>query len=76
VRPSEAVEQWCAVVQRAWASVAWRFAQDRSSPVRRPVDIIRRHRDEHVRDWLTGALQMVLDTGSIEPVLQRCLPAA
>ena len=76
VRPYEAVEKWCAVVHLAWAYVEWRFAHERSPQVRRPADIIRRHRDEHVRDWLTGALQMALDTGAIEPVLQRFLPAA
>ena len=76
VRPYDAVDKWCAVVQLAWAYVEWRFAQERSSQVRRPADIIRRHRDEHMRDWLTGALQMALETGSIEPVLQRFLPAA
>jgi hypothetical protein len=76
VRPYDAVDKWCAVVHLAWAYVEWRFAQERSSQVRRPADIIRRHRDEHMRDWLTGALQMALETGSIEPVLQRFLPAA
>jgi hypothetical protein len=70
-----AVEKWCAVVQLAWAYIEWRYAQERSAQVRRPADILRRHRDEHTRDWLTGALQMALETGAIEPVLQRFLPA-
>jgi hypothetical protein len=76
VQPYEAVDKWCAVVHLAWAYVEWRFAQERSAQVRCPADIIRRHRDEHTRDWLTGALQMVLHTGAIEPVLERFLPAA
>ncbi len=76
VRPYEAVDKWCAVVHLAWAYVEWRFAQERSSQVQCPADIIRRHRDEHTRDWLIGALQMTLETGAIEPVLQRFLPAA
>ncbi len=63
------VDKWCAVVQLAWAYVEWRFARERSAQIRSPADIIRRHRDEHVRAWLTGALQMVLDTGAIEPAL-------
>ncbi len=75
VQRYEAVEQWCGVVHLAWAYIEWRYAQDHASQVRCPADIIRRHRDEHPRDWLTGALQMALETGAIEPVLQRFLPA-
>lgn len=75
VRPYEAVDKWCAVAQLAWAYVEWRFARERSAQIRSPADIIRRRGDEHVRAWLTGALQMVLDTGAIEPAL-RFLPAA
>jgi DDE superfamily endonuclease len=70
----EAVDKWCAVVHLAWAYIEWRFAQERSSQVQRPADIIRRHREEHARDWLESALQMALDVGAIEPVLQRFLP--
>jgi hypothetical protein len=74
LQPYEAVDKWCAVVQLAWAYVEWRFAQERSAQVQRPADIIRRHRDEHAHDWLSSALQMALDCGAIEPVLQRFLP--
>ena len=74
VQSYEAVDKWCAVVHLAWAYIEWRFAQERSSQVQRPADIIRRHREEHARDWLRSALQMALDVGAIEPVLQRFLP--
>lgn len=74
LQPYEAVDKWCAVVQLAWAYVEWRFAQERSSQIQCPADIIRRHREEHTRDWLTSALEMVLEEGAIEPVLQRFLP--
>lgn len=74
VQPYEAVDKWCAVVHLAWAYVEWRFAQERSSQIQTPADIIRRHRDEHARDWLKSALEMALETGAIEPVLQRFLP--
>jgi DDE superfamily endonuclease len=74
VQPYEAVDKWCAVVQLAWAYVEWRFAQERSSQIQCPADIIRRHREEHTRDWLESALEMVLEEGAIEPVLQRFLP--
>ena len=76
VQSYEAVDKWCAVVQVAWAYIEWRFVQDRSTQVTCPADIIRRHREEHQRDWLTGALQMALETGSIDAVLDRFLPAA
>lgn len=74
-QPYEAVDQWCAVVHLAWAYVEWRLAQERSAQIACPADIIRRHREEHARDWLTGALQMVLETGAVEPVRQRFLRA-
>ncbi|MDP9315605.1 MAG: transposase [Chloroflexota bacterium] len=76
VQPYEAVAKWGVVVQIAWAYVEWRFAQERSAQVRCPADIIRRHRQEHVRSWLRGALQMALEVGAIDPVLERFLPAA
>ncbi len=76
VQSYEAVDKWCAVVQLAWAYVEWRYVQEHSAQIRCPADIIRRHREEHHRDWLTGALQMALETGSIDAVLERFLPAA
>jgi hypothetical protein len=75
VQSYEAVDKWCAVVQLAWAYIEWRFAQERSAQVRCPADILRRHREEHARDWLRSALQMALDCGAIEPVLQRFVPS-
>jgi hypothetical protein len=36
-------------------------------------DIIRRHRDEHARAWLTEAIHMALETGNAQLVLQRFL---
>lgn len=76
VQSFEAVDKWCAVVQVAWGYIEWRYVQDRSTQVTCPADSIRRHREEHQRDWLTGALQMALETGSIDAVLDRFLPAA
>jgi hypothetical protein len=60
-------------VQLAWGYVERRFIQERSARVKCYGDIIRRHQEEHARDGLTGALQMALETGAIEPVLQRYL---
>ena len=76
VQPYEAVEKWGVVVQLAWAYVEWRFAQERSAQIQCPADIIRRHREEHQRSWLRGALEMALEVGAIDPVLERFLPAA
>jgi hypothetical protein len=61
------------VVHLALGYIERRFLQERSAQVKCYGAIIRRHQEEHARAWLTGALQMVLETGAIEPVLQRFL---
>jgi hypothetical protein len=73
VRSREAVDRYVVAVHLAWAYVEERFAQERSAQIQCYGDLIRRHRDEHARDWLTAALQEVLATGQLEPVLQRYL---
>jgi hypothetical protein len=73
VRPYAAVDKYVAVVHLTWAYVQWRFLHERSAQIRNPADIIRRHRDEHACDWLTGACQEAVATGDIETVLQRFL---
>jgi hypothetical protein len=71
VQSYEAVEKYLVVVHLAWAYVEHRFSLERSAQIQCYGDLIRRHRDEHARATLTEALQMVLATGKIEPVLQR-----
>ena len=73
VRSFEAVERYVVAVHLAWAYVERRFAHERSAQVRCYGDLIRRHREEHARAWLTAALQEALAGGAIEPVLQRFL---
>jgi DDE family transposase len=73
VRSYEAVDRYMVIVQLAWGYVERRFIQERSARVKCYGDIIRRHQEEHAREWLTGALQMALETGAIEPVLERFL---
>jgi hypothetical protein len=73
VRSYEAVDKYMVVVHLAWGYIEHRFIQERAAKVKCYGDIIRRHQEEHAREWLTGALQMVLETGAIEPVLQRFL---
>ena len=73
VQSYEAVDKYMVVVLLAWAYVERRFAQERSGQVKTYGDIIRRHRDEHAVTWLTGAVEMAVETGDINLVLQRFL---
>ena len=73
VRCSEAVDRSMVVVQLAWGDGERRFIQERCAQGKCYGDIIRRHQAEHARDGLIGALQMALETGASEPVLQRFL---
>jgi hypothetical protein len=73
VQSCEAVDKYIVVVHLAWAYVEQRFALERSAQVRTYGDIIRRHRDEHAITWLTGAIQMAVETGDTQLVLQRFL---
>lgn len=70
VRSYEAVDRYMVVVQLAWGYVERRFIQERSTRVKCYGDIIRRHQEEHAREWLSGALQRALETGALEPVVQ------
>jgi hypothetical protein len=73
VQSYEAVDKYMVVVHLAWAYVEQRFAQERSAQIKTYGDIIRRHRDEHAITWLTGAIEMAIETGDTELVLQRFL---
>jgi hypothetical protein len=73
VQSYEAVDKYIVVVHLAWAYVEQRFAQERSAHVKTYGDIIRRHRDEHALDWLTGAIEMAAQTGDTDLVLHRFL---
>ena len=71
VRSYEAVAKYRVGVHLAWGDIARRFIQERAAPVKCYGDMIRRHQEEQAREWRTGAWQMVLETGAIEPVLPR-----
>jgi hypothetical protein len=73
VHSYEAVDKYIVVVLLAWAYVERCFATERSAQIKTYGDVIRRHRDEHAIDWLTGALQMLKETGDIGQVLRRFL---
>jgi hypothetical protein len=73
VQSYEAVDKFIVVVHLAWAYVEHRFAQERSAQLRTCGDIIRQHRDEHAIDWLKGAIEMAIETGDPDLVLQRFL---
>lgn len=73
VRSYEAVDKYMVVVLMTWAYVERRFDQERSLQVKTYGDLIRRHRNEHAIDWLTGALNMMQDVGDVQRVLQHFL---
>jgi hypothetical protein len=73
VQSYEATDKWCAVVHLSWAYVQWRLALEQDADLQTPADVIRRHRDEHTRDWLEGACREAIATGDIEAVLRRYL---
>lgn len=73
VRAYQAVDKYMVVVLLTWAYVERRFEQERCAQIQTYGDLIRRHRDEHAIEWLTGALQMMQETGDLQQVLQRFL---
>jgi Transposase DDE domain len=73
VQSYEAVDKYMVVVLLAWTYVERRFAQERSAQIKTRGDVIRQHRDEHAIDWLKGAVEMAIETGDVELVLQRFL---
>jgi hypothetical protein len=73
VQSYEATDKWCAVGHLTWAYVQWRLAMEGDADLRTPADVIRRHREEHTRDWLEGACREAIATGDIEAVLRRYL---
>jgi hypothetical protein len=73
VQSYEAVDKYMVVVLLAWAYVERRCAQERSAQIKTYGDVIRRHQDEHAIDWLKGAVEMAIETGDAEVVLQRFL---
>ena len=73
VQAYQAVDKYMVVVLLAWAYVERRFEQERSRQVKTYGDLIRRHRDEHAIQWLTGAIQMMQETGDMQQVLQHYL---
>jgi hypothetical protein len=73
VRCYAAVDKYMLVVLLSWAYVERRYEQERSIQIKSYGDIIRRHREEHAIDWLSGALEMLRETGSVQQVLDRFL---
>ena len=67
------MDKYLVVVLVTWAYVERRYALERSAQLQTYGDLIRRHREEHAVDWLTGALEMLRATGDVQQVLQRFL---
>ena len=75
VRSYEAVDKFVAVVLLALAYLQHRLMLNTPATphLHSLADVIRLHREEHLRDWLTGACQEAIATGDIHAVLQRFL---
>jgi hypothetical protein len=73
VRAYEVVDKYMIVVLLTWAYVERRFEQERSAQIKTYGDLIRRHRDEHAVEWLTGAIAMMQKTGDLQLVLDQYL---
>src|SRR3954463_4204295 len=73
VRSYEAVDRYVVAVHLAWAYVEQRFACRRSAQDKCYGDVVRRHRDEHAEAWLREAIEMGMQTGNVEAVLNRFL---
>ena len=73
VRSYEAVDKYMVVVLLTWAYVERRFCQERGPQIKTYGDLIRRHRNEHAIDWLTGALTMMQEVGDVQQVLHHFL---
>jgi hypothetical protein len=73
VRTYQAVDKYLVVVLLTWAYVERRFEQERSAQIKTYGDLIRRHRDEHAVEWLTGAMQMMQETNDLQQVIHRYL---
>jgi len=73
VRPYEAIVKWMAVVHLSLAHLQWRLMREQTRTLPNLAAVIRQHRDEHARDWLTGACQEAMTTGDLMAVLNRYL---
>ena len=73
VQSFQAVDKYMVVVWLAWAYVERRFYLERSPQIKTYGDLIRRHRDEHAITWLTGAIDLAIETGDPDLVVQRFL---
>jgi len=73
VQSYAAVDKYTVVVLATWVYVERRFELERGTQIKTYGDLIRRHRDEHAVDWLTGALEMMREVGDVQQVLQRFL---
>lgn len=73
----EAIEKWYAVVHLVLTFLQWRLyhAQARGQPLRSVADVMRQHRAEHARAVLIAACQEAIQTGAVEPVLERFIIA-
>jgi hypothetical protein len=70
----EAITKYWSVVLLAWGYLQQRAVQDSGDRTCTPADIMRRHRQEHVRQMLVAFGREVLASGDVDAVIQRFLP--
>jgi hypothetical protein len=73
VRAYEVVDKYLVVGLLTWVYIERRYELEHSAPVKTYGDLIRRHRNEHVVEWLTSAIWMMPETGYLQWVFQRYL---
>ena len=73
VQSFEATYKWMLMVHLALIFLQWRRIHD---PTTNSMgEIIRQHRADHARQILTAACELAIETGAIEPVLERFIAA-
>ena len=75
LRSFESIEKFLVLTWLALAFLEWRLATTQQPYTRNLADVIRLQRHEHARRTLRAACQMAIQTGDVDPVLDRFAPA-
>lgn len=73
VQSYEAIDRFCALVQVAWNYLQWQVWDLPTGAPRNPGEALRRHRDEHAREWLAAALRRAQGGEDVERILAELL---
>jgi hypothetical protein len=75
VQSLRATRRWWWVVHLALVFLQWRSRASPDTRQRSIPDLIRQQRADHAREILVAACEQVLQTGALEPVLERFIAA-